>query len=106
MRRVLGLLALVVGLAVVGAPVDSTLDAQDKTKTKLKDKDKKDAKEADAGGTVEVYKAKDGYRFRIKNTEGKSIAISTRGHESKDDAIKDLDTVKSILTKSKPKIED
>ena len=50
--------------------------------------------------------AKDGWRFRIKNAEGKSIAISTTGHDKKEDVMKLLDTVKATLTKGKVEIKD
>jgi len=94
MRRVIGLLVLALSLAVVGSSALSPVEAQDKSKTKAKEKEKV--------GSVEIYKAKDGYRFRVKNPEGKTIAIPTRGHESKDDVVKDLDDIKATLNKVKP----
>jgi len=94
MRKVVGLVVLVLSVAVVGSSVVPSIEAQDKSKTKGKEKDKV--------GTVEIYKAKDGYRFRIKNPDGKTIAIPTRGHESKDDVVKDLDEIKATLNKVKP----
>src|SRR5262249_58240236 len=71
MRKVIGLLVLVVSVAVVGSSVVPSLEAQDKSKTKAKEKEKV--------GTVEIYKAKDGYRFRIKDTEGKDAAKPAKG---------------------------
>ncbi len=73
---------------------------------KEKDKDKKDDKtktetKADEVGVTEVYMAKDGWRFRIKNSEGKSIAIGTVGFEKKEDAMKAVEMVKTTLTKGK-----
>lgn len=62
--------------------------------------DKKDPKK-DAG-VAEVYKGKDGWRFRIKGTDGKSIATSPKGYGDKEDALKMLDTIKDILTNTKP----
>lgn len=64
-----------------------------------KKKDKKDAK--DEVGVTEVYKAKDGWRFRIKNAEGKSVAIGTSGQDTKEDALKIVDFVKTTLAKGK-----
>jgi uncharacterized protein YegP (UPF0339 family) len=70
----------------------------------VKDKDKKDAKAADEIGVTEVYMAKDGWRFRIKNAEGKSIAIGTVGHDKKEDALKTVELVKHTLTKGKVEV--
>ena len=68
----------------------------------VKDKDKKkDAKEAEEIGVTEVYMAKDGWRFRIKNAEGKSIAIGVVGHDKKEDAMKVVEQVKHTLNKGK-----
>jgi uncharacterized protein YegP (UPF0339 family) len=105
MRKLLGMLALAIGLGVLAATSFTPAEAQDKESKTKKVKDRKEGKEAaETGGTVEIYKDKGGaYRFRIKNAEGKSLAISTRGHDAKEDAIKDLDTVKAILTHSKPR---
>jgi hypothetical protein len=103
MRRAIGLLALVIGLAVVAAPELTTLDAQDKAKTKVKEDPKaKDKKGAAATGTVEVYKAKDGFRFRVKDTDGKVIAMPPRARETKDEVLQDLEEIKATLTKVKP----
>lgn len=72
----------------------------------VKDKDKKDDKKDDKAkvdelGVAEVYMAKDGWRFRIKNAEGKSVAIGTTGFDKKEDALKVLELVKATLTKTK-----
>ena len=61
-----------------------------------KDKDKKPEV-----GTVEVYKAKDGWRVRIKNADDKSVAITTVGHDKKEDALKDVEFLKTTLAKGK-----
>jgi uncharacterized protein YegP (UPF0339 family) len=97
MRRVIAGVVLAVSLAVVGSSVLTTpADAQDKTKAKAK-------KEA-AVGTVEVYKAKDGYRYRIKNAEGKVVAMPppSRHYDNKEDAVKELEEIKATLEKVKP----
>ncbi len=61
-----------------------------------KDKDKKEEV-----GTVEVYKAKDGWRFRVKNAEGKSVAVGMQGYEKKDEALKEVESLKTTLAKGK-----
>ena len=105
MRRVIGLVVLTVGLGVLGATSFAPAEAQDKDPKakKMKDKDPKGKKEAaGAGGTVEIYKAKDGYRFRVKDADGKTIAMPPRGHDSKDEVMKDLDAIKAILARARP----
>ncbi|HKB02531.1 MAG TPA: hypothetical protein VKD90_09950 [Gemmataceae bacterium] len=94
MRRMFGLVALVVTLAVVGASVVAPIGAQEKAKAKAK-------KEA-AVGSVEIYKAKDGFRFRIKDPEGKVIAMPPRARENQEDVAKDLEDIKATLNKAKP----
>ncbi len=87
---------LITTTAIPAAP------AQVKKKDDKKDT-KKDTKVApgDEVGVTEVYMAKDGWRFRIKNSEGKSIAIGTIGFEKQADALKAVDMVKTALTKGK-----
>jgi hypothetical protein len=94
--RVVVLFSAIAGLmTVVGT---TTAPAQ----VKDKEKDKKDAKAAaDESGYTEVYMAKDGWRFRIKNTEGKSIAIGTISFEKKEDCLKTVEAVKTALLKGK-----
>jgi hypothetical protein len=94
MRKMFGLLALVVALAVVGASVVAPIGAQEKAKTKAK----KDA----ALGTVEIYKAKDGYRFRIKDADNHVMAMPPRARETKEEVAKDLEEIKATLNKAKP----
>jgi uncharacterized protein YegP (UPF0339 family) len=62
-----------------------------------KEKDKK-VKEV---GTVEVYQAKDGWRFRVKNAEGKSVAIGTVGYDKKEECLEAVEFVKTTLGKAK-----
>ncbi len=62
---------------------------------------KDDKTKADEVGVTEVYMAKDGWRIRIKNTQGKSMAIGTVGFEKKEDALKAVDMIKTALTKGK-----
>jgi uncharacterized protein YegP (UPF0339 family) len=54
-------------------------------------------------GTVEVYKAKDGWRYRVRNAQAKLIAISGVGYESPEDVTKVLNQVKATLNKAKVK---
>ncbi|VTR91098.1 unnamed protein product [Gemmata massiliana] len=58
-------------------------------------------KKTEEVGTIEVYKAKDGWRFRIKNTEGKSVAIGTVGYEKKEEALKEVEFLKATFAKGK-----
>jgi uncharacterized protein YegP (UPF0339 family) len=101
MRKTIGLIALVFGLTVVMATNAPQIDAQEKG-AKQKKTDEKKAAPAAKVGTIEIYKAKDGYRFRIKDTDGKTIAMPPRGQENKEDVLKDLDEIKETLAKVKP----
>ena len=58
-------------------------------------------KKAEEVGTVEVYKGKDGWRIRVKNAEGKSVAVGTVGHEKKDEALKEVELLKATFAKGK-----
>lgn len=91
-------LLVAAGLPVAPAQVKKDDKKDDKKDTKKDDK-KTDAK--DELGVAEVYMAKDGWRWRIKNAEGKSIAIGVVGYETKEEALKILDAVKATLTKTK-----
>jgi len=75
--------------------------AQEKDKDKEKKVEQKDVKKSEESGIVEVYMAKDGWRFRIKNAEGKSIAIGTVGFANKEDALRAIEMVKTTLNKGK-----
>ena len=103
MRKLCGLvvLALVLGVLASGGP--GPAEAQDKTKKmKEKEKDKKDA--ATVSGTVEIYKDKGGaYRFRVRDAGNRVLAQASRGHDSKEEVMKDLEAIQAILAKSKPK---
>jgi hypothetical protein len=105
MRKAIGLLVLVIGVAVVASPELTSVDGQDKAKTKVKTdskaKDKKGSA-APAVGTIEIYKAKDGFRFRIKDDGGKVIAMPPRARETRDEVVTDLEDIKATLNKVKP----
>ncbi len=60
-----------------------------------KEKDKEEV------GTVEVFKGKDGWRFRVKNAEGKSIAGGYVPHEKKEDCLKEVEFLKTTFAKGK-----
>lgn len=91
--RVVVLFAAIVAVMYAGG-LTSIAPAQGKGKAKPK-------VGADEVGVTEVYKAKDGWRFRIKNNAGKSVAIGTVGFETKEDAQKMVDFVKTTLEKGK-----
>lgn len=90
--------ALVTATGLTSAPAQ-VKDKDKKTDKKTEDKAKVDAPEE--VGVAEVYLAKDGWRFRIKNAAGKSIAIGTVGYDKKEDCMKVLDVVKATLSKGK-----
>lgn len=99
LRRTLALMVALGGLAGTALTVN-TVSAQ----TKPKD-DKKPAAKADdkkAAGKVEIYEGKKGWRYRVVNGEDKTIAMATKSYEKKEDVLKELDTIKTILNTSKP----
>ena len=85
--RSFALFALVAAL-VAAAGVSSAPALQ-------KEKDKEEV------GTVEVFKGKDGWRFRVKNAEGKSIAGGYVPHEKKEDCLKEVEFLKTTFAKGK-----
>jgi uncharacterized protein len=107
MRQWIGFVALLVGLAVLAVPAMPLADAQDKKDMKKDGKkdakkgDKKDAKAKD--GSVEIYKDNSGaFRFRVKDGDGKVIAMPAKGYAEKADVEKVLEQIKAILEKAKP----
>jgi uncharacterized protein YegP (UPF0339 family) len=95
--RAVVLLAAIAAVMSAGS-LTTIAPAQEKKKaTKASGKD-------DDVGTVEVYKAKDGWRYRVKNTQGKVIALPAVGYESQEDATKILNQVKATLNKAKVKL--
>ena len=94
MRKWIGFATLLAGLAVLTVPAMPPADAQDKKEAK-KDGKKGEAKK-EAIGTIEIYKAKDGFRFRIganlcfwfgkhflANLTGKLHSRCTASHQQK-----------------------
>lgn len=86
--RTLVLSAAMAGLVVAGGLVSP---AQEK-----KTKDTKDTK-AEKAGTIEIYEAKDGFRFRIKDADGRTVAQATKGYDKADDARKALESIKATV---------
>ncbi|MCE9565209.1 MAG: hypothetical protein K8U57_24520 [Planctomycetes bacterium] len=91
-------------VAVIGGLI--TVTGLSVAPAQVKDKDKKDDKakvdpKADDIGVTEVFMGKDGWRFRIKNADGKSIAIGTMAFDKKEDAVKMVESLKTILSKGK-----
>lgn len=81
-------------------------DAQTKTKdkdtaTKKVEEKKKDA--AAAGG-IEIYKGKNGFRYRIVDADGKTVAmpIPNAAWDTKEGVLKAIDALKETLSKAKP----
>src|SRR5579872_6594572 len=96
--RALVLFAAIAGLMTAAGVTVAPAQVKDKDK----DKDKKDAKAvAEETGNTEVYMAKDGWRFRIRNPEGKSIAIGTISFDKKEDCLKAVEVVKTAMLKGK-----
>jgi uncharacterized protein YegP (UPF0339 family) len=87
------LLFAAIGAVMAAGNLFSPATAQVKKKAPTTQKDEV--------GVTEVYKAKDGWRFRIKNAAGKSVAIGTVGFDTKEDAEHMVDFVRTTLTKGK-----
>jgi uncharacterized protein YegP (UPF0339 family) len=86
-------LATVLGLLTVAGYDQASGQGKDK---------KKESPPAAKTGTIEVYKAKDGYRFRIKDLDGKTVAMPTKGYDEKDDCLHALEFIKTTLNNAKP----
>src|SRR4051812_19997497 len=101
MRKVIGLSSFVAVLClfVAGGPDPAFGQAKGKTTPTTKKEERKVEAKA---GTVEVHKAKDGYRFRVKDADGKTVAMCTKGYEEKADCLKALDFVKATLAQARP----
>jgi uncharacterized protein YegP (UPF0339 family) len=95
--------ATVLFLAIAGLMTAAGVTvAPAQVKDKEKDKDKKDVKPAvEESGSTEVYMGKDGWRFRIKNPEGKTLAVGVIAFDKKEDCLKAVDVVKTAMSKGK-----
>jgi uncharacterized protein YegP (UPF0339 family) len=101
-RKLSCLLALFVAVATLTAvAAPPAAEAQEKKDKKDDKKDDKKVEKAAEPGTIEVYQAKDGWRFRVKDADGKSIAIGTVGYEKKEEAIKQIEILKATMSKAK-----
>jgi uncharacterized protein YegP (UPF0339 family) len=107
--RSLVLFAAVAGLTAAASPGVAPAQVKDKDKKDVKDKDKKDAKEVKddtktvpKADVIELYTDKDGkWRYRVRDAEGKSVAIGVIGYDKKEDVVKTLEAVKAALAKGK-----
>jgi uncharacterized protein YegP (UPF0339 family) len=96
------ILRAVVLFAAIAGLMTAVGSAIAPAQVKDKDKDKKDTKAApEEIGATEVYKAADGWRFRIKSPDGKSLAIGTVMFDKKEDCLKAVEVVKTALLKGK-----
>ena len=86
--RCLLLAAAAVGLVALSGATPSS--AQDKSKTTVKNV-----------GTVEIYEAKDGFRFRVKDIDGNILALPSKGFEKKEECIKALEALKATMGAAK-----
>ncbi|MDY3554261.1 hypothetical protein R5W24_003380 [Gemmata sp. JC717] len=101
--RALALSAAIAALVASGGGLAPALQ-KDKDK---KPEDKKAAdKKGEEVGTVEVWKAKDGWRFKVLNASGKAIAGNYVPHEKKEDALKEVEVLKATLAKGKVEVKD
>lgn len=92
-----------IGAVIYAGGFSAIAPAQDKQKKG--DKDKKSVKaKAENLSVTEIYKAKDGWRFRVRSGEGKTIAISVLGYETKEEARKTFDLVKATIASGKVEV--
>jgi len=115
MRKLIAMAALTVGIGSLALSEVPFADAQEKKDVK-KDT-KKDVKKADPKkvevkkdkeemgvGTIEIYKAKDGFRFRIKDEDRKVAAMPVKGLETEAEVKEALEAIKATLNKVKPTV--
>src|SRR5688572_12203610 len=97
MGRLLRLCVLSAAIAalVAAAGLPTTAPAQGKQT------EPKTAQPKEELGVTQVYMAKAGWRFRIKNAEGQSVAVATIGYDKKQDCLNVVEMVKATLTKTK-----
>lgn len=95
------LVLFAVAAALTASAGLSDAPARQKDKDKKVEEKKAEEKKVEEVGTVEVYQAKDGWRFRVKNAEGKSIAVGTVGYEKKDECLKAVEVLKATMAKAK-----
>jgi uncharacterized protein YegP (UPF0339 family) len=100
MRKLLCSLAL---FAAVGATVASAPPAPAQQKKDAKKESKRDDKKGtkEDASKVEVYQAKDGWRFRVAGPDGRTLAIGVQGFAKKDDCLAAVEALKATLNKVK-----
>ncbi len=82
--------ALMTALTGLSATALSVSTAQDKGTAKKTDKK--------ATGTIDIGEGKDGkFRFFIHDADGKSLAMSNHGYETRADAVKAVGELKDIV---------
>ena len=92
---------LVLAFAMVGL-VGGAMEAQDRAAAAPQKRDDKKADEKkDVKGTVEYFEAADGWRWRVVIGD-KTMATSMKGNEKKEDVLKELEDVKTLITTVKP----
>lgn len=108
MKRIGLALVMIIGMVML-SNVNNEIVGQDKKDTKkvdAKDPKKTDTKEAkkDSVGGIEIYKGKNGFRYRIVDGEGKTIVmpIANKAWDTREEVIKALDALKVTLEKAKP----
>jgi len=102
LHRTLGLMS---ALAVLGGTVVMAQEPKTPKAAPKPADDKKPAPKAAAKteGKFEIFLAKnDKWRYRIKNADDKTIAMPAVGWEKKEDCLKALEDIKSILANVKP----
>ncbi len=102
--RPLILFCAIAGVVGSAALTDAPARQKDDKKDPKKD-DKKDTKGAAEVGSIEVFMAKDGWRIRVKNAEGKSVVVGTVGYDKQEDALKTVDFLKATFAKGKVSVE-
>jgi hypothetical protein len=90
-------LVLAFALAALAGGAMTAQDKKGTTTGQAKKDEKKEVK-----GKVEYYEAGDGWRYKVLNAEGKTIMMSAKGLPAKEDALKMLEEVKTIMTNVKP----
>lgn len=106
MKRSALAMVLLFGIAAIGLNDSDALgqvkktDAKDTKKVETKDT-KSDKK--DGIGGIEIFKGKNGFRYRILDAEGKTVAmpLPQMAWDTKEDVMKALDALKETLNKGK-----
>lgn len=103
MRRLLLASALIIGMfALIQADTSALGQAK---KEPPKDTKKVETKEEPKVGGIEIYKGKSGFRYRILDANGKTVAmpLPQMSWETKEEVAKALEALKETLNKATPK---